>query len=422
MLFRPDFHSLARFQLGESDGGFACDPLIVLITGKRLPERVADHLAGVVVKSGRDLGLYRGLQFGSERNVHGLRLQRLGRIVKEAWTIPEMGYPSLRFPGSSSPDRIGRSPMDCVQPAAAFLRQPAGAGEHTSSRVSFLAMVSALTPVIPKSFDAGITPSLKCSFFTGWPARWLGTLACAVGAAYWVARSESVAAARPGVETKSPAGKQARAFPTTDPGPPPTARRGSHPTRESEGPGAWMAIPETWMKHCRLTAGSEQLHRLLRLDLTQGEALARAAGQAMRAAKLQQISGIDDFVMKENQTLQLPALKDGAIHMRIEEVVVTLPNELSEAERDLVRFVMERQLREEYGEDLEVTLEFTGNLMMWDVRHLSSDLLGFHFVERPVGGKVGDRTTHHSLLGSGRFDFLKLDPAVNNQGRLPLKR
>ena len=37
--------------------------------------------------------------------------------------------------GRSSPDRIGRSPMDCVQPAAAFLRQPAGAGEHTSSRV-----------------------------------------------------------------------------------------------------------------------------------------------------------------------------------------------------------------------------------------------------------------------------------------------
>ena len=182
-----------------------------------------------------------------------------------------------------------------------------------------------------------------------------------------------------------------------------------------------MAIPETWMRHCRLTAGSEQLHRLLKLDLTQGEALARAAGQAMKAAKLQQISGIDDLAMKENRTLQLPALKDGAIHMRVEEVVATLPNELSEAERDLVRFVMERQLRAGYGEDLEVTLEFTGTLSMTDVRHLSSDLLGFHFVERPVGGKVGDRTIHHSVL-SGRFDFLKLDPAVNNQGRHPLKR
>ncbi len=184
-----------------------------------------------------------------------------------------------------------------------------------------------------------------------------------------------------------------------------------------------MAIPETWMEHCRLTAGSEQLHRLLKLDLTQGDALARAAGQAMRAAQLQQISGIDDLVMKENQTLHIPALGDEAIHAHVDEVVRALPKELSEAERDLVRFAMERQLRKEYGEDLEVTLEFTGNLTTLDMRAGSSDLLGFHFVERPVGGKPGDSAIHHSVWrGGGRFDFLKVDPAVNNQGRNPLGR
>jgi hypothetical protein len=184
-----------------------------------------------------------------------------------------------------------------------------------------------------------------------------------------------------------------------------------------------MAIPEDWMKHCRLTAGSEQLHRLLKLDLTQGEALARAAGQAMRAANLQHVSGFDDRVMKENQTLHIPALGDETIHAHVDEVVGALPKELSEAERDLVRFVMERQLRKEYGEDLEVTLEFTGNLTTLDVRAGSSDLLGFNFVERRVGGKPGDSASQHSVWrGGGRFDFLKVDPAVNNKGRNPLGR
>jgi hypothetical protein len=183
-----------------------------------------------------------------------------------------------------------------------------------------------------------------------------------------------------------------------------------------------MAIPETWMEHCRLTAGSEPLHRLLKLDPAQGDALARAANHAMQAANLQQVSGIDDRVMKENQTLHIPALGDEAIHAHVDEVVRALPKELSEAERDLVRFVTERQLRKEYGEDLEVTLEFTGNLMTWELRASSSDLLGFHFVERPVGGKPGDSAIQHSVWGGGRFDFLKVDPAVNNKGRNPLGR
>lgn len=185
-----------------------------------------------------------------------------------------------------------------------------------------------------------------------------------------------------------------------------------------------MEIPETWMEHCRLTAGSEQLHRLLKLDFTQGDGLARAAEHVMDAAKLQQISGIDDLVMKENQTLQLPALEDEAIHMGVEEVVDTLPKELSEAERDLVRFVMERQLRARYGKGLEVTLEFTGSLSIGDMQVDSSQmhLLGFRFVERSVGENPAARTMHHSVLGSSRFDFLKLDPAVNNEGRNPRDR
>ena len=42
--------------MGEADGGLAGDPLIFPLTEKRLAQRLAHDLAGVVVKAGSYLG------------------------------------------------------------------------------------------------------------------------------------------------------------------------------------------------------------------------------------------------------------------------------------------------------------------------------------------------------------------------------
>ena len=49
MLLGLDLYSLARFELGEADGGLLREPLVLLLADQRLAEGFANHLAGIVV-------------------------------------------------------------------------------------------------------------------------------------------------------------------------------------------------------------------------------------------------------------------------------------------------------------------------------------------------------------------------------------
>ena len=182
-----------------------------------------------------------------------------------------------------------------------------------------------------------------------------------------------------------------------------------------------MRIPVSWMEQCRLNVTADKFHTLLKLDDVEASNLNQAAGQAMEAARLEQAAEFIGRVMKEDDTLILRALSDEEIRSHVEEVVSTLPDKLSAAEKELAGFLMERTLREKYGRELEVTLAFTGQLTISELGSKSDRLLGFHYVVRPTSPQDGASPMHHSV-GDPRFDFLKVDPSVNNQGRNPRDR
>jgi hypothetical protein len=190
--------------------------------------------------------------------------------------------------------------------------------------------------------------------------------------------------------------------------------------RRIEAPGAWMSIPASWLERCRISVESQKLHQLLKLDPAEAEKLTHAATQAMDAAKQEQAGEFVGRIMKEGDTLHLPALSEEAIRLHVEEVVSTLPGNLSPAEKELAGFLMERRLKSEYGHELEVTLAFSGGCALSDLRHLPRHLLGFNYAVRQTGSQAGDSPMHYGVLDDGRLDFLKLDPSVNNQGRDPL--
>lgn len=181
-----------------------------------------------------------------------------------------------------------------------------------------------------------------------------------------------------------------------------------------------MPIPVSWMERCRLDVENDKLHQLLKLDGTEAAQLVEATGQAMKTAKQEQAAEFEGRVMRENDPVHLPALSDEAIRSHVEEAVAVLPENLSAAEKDLVRFLVKRRITEEYGRDLEVTLTFTGGLTL-PLIYSSRNLVGFYYMVRSTSPQDGASPMHYSV-GDPRFDFLQLDPSVSNEGRNPLDR
>jgi len=249
------------------------------------------------------------------------------------------------------------------------------------------------------------------------PARWFATFAGSVGAAYFAALVETDAVASAPPQDTSVASKQ-----TGNHGGFREDRKDRTMSAANPSSAAWLRVPARWMDHYRATVGRREFHRLLKLDHTEGERLEHAADEAMKLAKSRQIAAIEDLVMTEGRTLLIPALDDEAIATLIRSVIAALPGNLSAAEYELAAFLMERELRKEYGKDLKVSLEFTGGISSKDLTHLPSHLVGYRYVVRPIGSRAGERVIHHSVGGSGRFDFLELDPELSNEGRNPLNQ
>jgi hypothetical protein len=275
-----------------------------------------------------------------------------------------------------------------------------------------------LTHAARKASHAGISVSEKVMGWSRLPHVWIATISACAVAGWWAARTEAREEASnepiPHSVAREHGSDSSRERPTM-------AARSQKTTPGSITSASWMTIPVSWMEQCRLNVTADEFHALLKLDDIEAGKLKEAAGQAMEAARLEQAAEFMGRVMKEGQAIHLRALSDEEIRSHVEVVVSTLPDKLSAAEKELAGFLMERTLREKYGRELEVTLAFTGQLTTSDLGRKSDPLLGFHFVVRPTSPQDEASPMHHSL-SDPRFDFLKLDPSVNNQGRSPLDR
>ena len=163
-----------------------------------------------------------------------------------------------------------------------------------------------------------------------------------------------------------------------------------------------------------------EIQRVLGLNHPESEKMEEVATSAMKSAKELQIADLDDFVLKENESLRLPALSDAAIRTLTDEVLAALPERAAAADHELAAFLMERSIREEYEKDLKITLQFTGVVSTWSIRSPPKHLLAFSYMVETEDGS--ESPTSHSIGGSGRLSFLKVDPSVNNEGRNPLEQ
>ncbi|MCW1887072.1 hypothetical protein OKA04_20205 [Luteolibacter flavescens] len=198
----------------------------------------------------------------------------------------------------------------------------------------------------------------------------------------------------------------------------PSSRQPS-PSHRPDSSGAWTPIPVAWLERSNISIDSSQFHDLLKLEEVEADAFVQAADRAAEMAKLTQAGEFVGRVMKQNDSVVLPALSEDDIRPLAEEAIAALPGNLSAAERDLARYVAAKKLEEEYGHDLEVTLSLTGMITISDHRHLPRHLHGFWYVARRIDSPPEARPMHHSINSEGRVDFLKFDPELNNGGQPP---
>lgn len=252
------------------------------------------------------------------------------------------------------------------------------------------------------------------------PWLWGVTVIASVAAAWLVASAGSSAESLPQERGN---GKEISEKLNRNPSPafPARSERKSAPRKsESNAPGSFVTIPSEWMKLTGAGLHRPEIQKVLGLNHPESKKIEEVSAKAMQAAKELQIAGIDDFVLKENESLRLPALSDAAIRPLTDEVLAALPERAAAADQELAAFLMERSIREDYGKSLVVTLKFTGGISTWSIRSSPKHLLGFTFLVETEDGS--DEPTSHMIGGSGRLSFLQVDPSVTNEGRNPLEQ
>lgn len=199
---------------------------------------------------------------------------------------------------------------------------------------------------------------------------WIATVLLSIGAAYIVARAEGRATGSKGPSTKRP--PESRPAPLRPANEVPTNSWARPSVNDLSELGAdsedkdVLKIPMDWMKHFRPSARRIETHKILGLTYQEGQRMVKAAEECLAAAAKEQIAEIDDFVMSEGETKKIPALSDGSMRALIGEVVAVLPDGSRAFHADFLGFLMERELRREHGQDLEVTLEYTGGISTFD--------------------------------------------------------
>lgn len=212
---------------------------------------------------------------------------------------------------------------------------------------------------------------------------------------------------------------------------PPAGSDFSHPDlerpRPRTGPVAspadnrWIRVPASWLD--RFTGGPASDQVLSMMDLTEEEALAlvEATRAALASAAEAQASTVKNPLMTEGRALRLPALDSALLADLAGSVTASLPASCSRSEKEFIGFLARRELEENYGSDLTVSLEFSGIRTTWS-NGGDPRFLGYVYRIEHAGDAFTTPVSLEIGLVGGRIAFLRPDPELDGRSRtLPAK-